>query len=331
MKKLVILLVLLSGLLVACTAAELAPPKVQPETPTAKANILSGTVTSIVDLPLPTTSIFTKISTETNLVIPQTRITTEIPPTPAPTESSYPPEIHETLPSGLTIDEYALVSAPQVEPLTYTAIRWTQEEMLTKHDPERLDTFHDNSYFDDMHFSMSATYADQKLVATEYYTGTDTGETFGVVYVYKSDELIDKIPIGNASPIDGLRGLWTYDQNWVVEIAYVINTYGPEPNQVTSSASGQIVKDGVLLNQQDHMDEMFGFQTMHGRPFYFYKQNGKINISYDDKPVILGYDVIPHYGCCSAGIVNPNLAKNMVSFFAQRNDTWYYVEVGVFN
>jgi hypothetical protein len=332
MKKLVILLVVLSGLLAACTAAELAPSKIQPETPAAKTSILSGTVTSIVDLPLPTTSIFTKISTETNLDIPQTRITTENPPSPAPTESSYPLEIHETLTSGLTIDEYALVSAPTTEPLTYSAYRWTTGEMHIEHNPYRWDTFPDISHYGDTGLSLITTFQGQTLVAKEYYTSTATTlGAFGDVFVYLGDNLIDKIPVGNGSPIEALRGLWTYDQDWAVETAYVVSTYNPDTNEDTATLTGQVTINGEMLNDRDRLDETFGFQTMHGRPFYFFKQNGKINICYDDQPVILEYDAIPHYGCCSAGILNPNPAKNMVSFFAQRNDTWYYVEVGVFN
>jgi hypothetical protein len=265
-------------------------------------------------------------TSNSQLVPPSTPIIVDL---PTPTFSSYPPEIHETLPSGLSIDEYALVGAPSTEPLAYTAIQWTQEEMASKYNAERYNTFPDISFFDNMHFSMSADFQGQKLVATEYYIGTEPGESFGAVYVYQANELIDKIPIGNGSPIDGLRGLWTYDQNWVVETAYVISTYHPETNEETAVVTGQITINGVMLNEEDQLDETFGFQTMHGRPFYFYKQDGKINISYDGQSVLLGYDTVPHYQCCSAGILDPQPAKNMVSFFAQKNGTWYYVEIGV--
>jgi hypothetical protein len=253
--------------------------------------------------------------------------------TPAiPSLSAYPPEIHETLSSGLTIDEYALVSAPSTEPLTYSAYKWTAGEMHIKHNPYRWDTFPDISSWGTTGLYLSTMYQGQKLVAKEYYTSTATTlAAFGDVNVYLGDKLIDKIPIGNGSPVEALRGLWTYDQDWAVETAYVISTYHPDTNVETFTVIGQVVINGEMLNNRDHLDETFGFQTMHGRPFYFYKQDGKINISYDDLPVIVGYDTIPHYGCCSAGILNPNPAKNMVSFFAQKNGIWYYVEVGVFN
>jgi hypothetical protein len=45
---------------------------------------------------------------------------------------------------------------------------------------------------------------------------------------------------------------------------------------------------------------------------------------------MLGLEGILHYGCCSAGMLNPIRALNMVSFFAQAESTWYYVEIGIY-
>jgi hypothetical protein len=69
---------------------------------------------------------------------------------------------------------------------------------------------------------------------------------------------------------------------------------------------------------------------MQGRPFYFFRQGGQIGLSYDSQQLLLEYNDIPHYGCCSAGELNPVSAQKMVAFFAQRDGTWYYVEIGVF-
>jgi hypothetical protein len=70
---------------------------------------------------------------------------------------------------------------------------------------------------------------------------------------------------------------------------------------------------------------------MNDKPFYFFKKFGRLGISYDGREIPLGYAEIPRYGCCSAAALNPRSAENMVSFFAQRDGIWYYVEVGVFN
>ncbi len=69
---------------------------------------------------------------------------------------------------------------------------------------------------------------------------------------------------------------------------------------------------------------------MAGRPFYCFKKDGKIGLSYDGQVVEVGYDDIPHYGCCCAAELNPSPAKNMVAFFAKREGIWYYVEISVY-
>jgi hypothetical protein len=101
-------------------------------------------------------------------------------------------------------------------------------------------------------------------------------------------------------------------------------------NTTFSRATGHLVKNGVLLNEQYSFDEVFGFQLMKGNPFYFFEKDGQIGISFDEQETMLGFEEIPHYGCCSAGMLNPKRTQNMVSFFARKDHTWYYVEIGVY-
>ncbi len=54
-----------------------------------------------------------------------------------------------------------------------------------------------------------------------------------------------------------------------------------------------------------------------------------IGIAYAGKEAMLGYDQVPHFGCCSAGALNPRHYPGLVSFFAVREGAWYYVEAGV--
>jgi hypothetical protein len=92
--------------------------------------------------------------------------------------------------------------------------------------------------------------------------------------------------------------------------------------------SGQVILDGVSLNQRYGYQESFGFQLLRGKPFYFFRKDGKIGAAYDGQAIPLGYDSIPHYGCCSAGELNPRRSGNMLWFFAERDGAWYYVEIG---
>ncbi len=149
------------------------------------------------------------------------------------------------------------------------------------------------------------------------------------VQVSRAGQTIYSIPAGDGSPINTLQGLWAYSNHWALEIADVTEKFSLN-NQISLNSVGLIVLDGELLNERYHYDEAFGFQLMNGKPFYFFKRDGIINISYDNQVIALGYTQIPHYQCCSGAELNPKRAQNMVAFFAQRDDKWFYVEIGVF-
>ena len=239
-------------------------------------------------------------------------------------------ENHLTLPSGLRIDEYTIKDIPEVDPLKFELVQPSQTGLLAKHNQEKQDKFPDNSFFEDMTFSRSATLNGQKLVARELVSVSGpTGSIQKVsIDVLRNDKVIYTLPAGDVSPVGALQGLWTYQKHWVLEIAYT--EAHTNQNNVTTSAFGKLVQDGQLLNDQDDYQEMFGFQLINKQPFYFFKQGDQIGISYNNQKTMLGYAEIPHYHCCSAAELNPIVAQNMVAFFAQRNGNWYYVEIGIY-
>jgi hypothetical protein len=102
MKKWVILIFVVAGLVAACTTAGLTTPRTKSETHATNVNILTDTATSVVDLPRPTTSIFTQIpvSLDTPVIIMKTPTLT--PPTLTPTYGSQ--EIAQQVLMELTID-----------------------------------------------------------------------------------------------------------------------------------------------------------------------------------------------------------------------------------
>lgn len=247
--------------------------------------------------------------------------------TPTPTEVALPTlrKVPLQLPTGLTVEEYALEDRPSFEPLYFSPIQGSQAGVLAKRELERRQSFSDNSFFDHMHFSRRASLHGVELVAYEDY---NQGGSDGWVTVERNGEEIYQISTGPGSPLTSLQGLWVYDDHWILETALI--TRRQEENTVYTNATGRISQDGELLNDLYDYEEMFGFQLMAGRPFYFFKQDGKIGFSYDGQAMEAGYDEIPHYGCCSAAGLNPVRAQNMVAFFAQRDRIWYYVEVGVY-
>lgn len=236
------------------------------------------------------------------------------------------------LPSGLSVEEYPLKSAPGVEPLTFLPVQGTQEEILAKRQQEREKTFPDNSVVVNRRPGLFIQLGDDKLGTllslTKYDTGAGAFEHV-TVQVSRNGEIIYSIPAGDGSPISSVQGLWAYSNHWILEIAHVTQKISPQ-NEISLETIGQIVEDGELLNERHGYDDAFGFQLMNGKPFYFFKRDNRIDISYDDQEVPLGYAQITHYGCCSGAELNPRIAQNMVAFFAQRDGDWYYVEIGVY-
>jgi hypothetical protein len=239
---------------------------------------------------------------------------------------------HVNIPIGLSIEEHLLIKEPELDPLSFIPSKGSQTEILAKHQKERENTYPDNSFFNNMSFSMSVQLGSDKIVAVETFNEIVTSNgTFQevTVQVTRNGVIIYSIPVGIGSPITSLRGLWTYSNHWILEIAYV-NEHYSSTNEMSIESFGKIIQDGEILNDRYKYEETFGFQLMNGKPFYFSKRNGQIGISYDDKEIQLKYDQIPHYQCCSGSQLNPKVFMNMVAFFAHREDEWNYVEIGVY-
>lgn len=261
-----------------------------------------------------------------------------LPPTAAftPTAGLASDEKHLVLPSGLRVEEFALTGAPELDPLKFT---------LRSGEPGSVGGSPGIFFLPSARLSPPASEIDtqgrrivkagQDLSAVLYEVSRTTNLDGSVylkeaVQVMKGDQVIYTTQPSDASPIDPLRGLWTYgDYHWVLEYARVDNAAGPD-NSISSNVTGQIVLDGELLNETRGYQEAFGFQLLNGKPFYFFQRDGQIGVAFgDDEETLLGYEQIPHYQCCSGAEENPRLYAGGVTFFATRGGTNFYVAIGV--
>jgi hypothetical protein len=137
-----------------------------------------------------------------------------------------------------------------------------------------------------------------------------------------------RISTGPASPVEPLRGFWSYDSHWVLEVAPIIEKKIGN-NGIEIDTKGQLIEDGRSLNSQYGYEEAFNFQTLGGRPFYFFQKNGRIDAWFDGQVVPLGYDNISHYGCCSAAQGNPRMFTNLIVFFGSRGQADYFVQISL--
>jgi hypothetical protein len=234
--------------------------------------------------------------------------------TPAP---AAPPE--------LSVAEYPLTQPPEAESTVLNFASSVQGDPRTLHAAERAEHFPDTSCTVEGTFGFCVALGSDQLFASENWT--DPGA--GYVTVARNGQQVYKVDVGPASPVTALRGLWAYDSHWAVETA-LVNTE-QSGNVVTSFATGLVAVDGTSLNDQLGYEEIFGLQTLHGKPFYFFKREGKIDANYAGVDVPLGFDEVPHYNCCSASTLNPTIYPNLVTYFGRRGDTWYYAEIGVFD
>jgi hypothetical protein len=243
--------------------------------------------------------------------------------TPTPTvEPTAIPRLTSTVtiePTALHLEEHKLSAAPQADPFAFQPVDGTQDSMLAIHGAQRADrypnaqtTLHDNP-------ALSSIGDDTGLTA-ELVTasGNPPQQT---ALVWRGDRQIFSTDAGLPSPVMPLQGLWTYGGHWALEILY----------STPDVWAGQVFIDGKLINKANNYDEAFSFQLLDGKPFFFYMRGGQAGYWYDGGDTNLGYSQIPHYNCCAESTLNPVQARQMVAFFAQRGQTWYYDELGVFS
>lgn len=225
-------------------------------------------------------------------------------------------------PAGLTIIENELVGLVNLDVQSFT--------------PQQVMAFRDAQQMVQPVYQYSM--ADRPDYVEAQYPMTGGTQYEALLYEYNGDindmrvrlehngKVIFQANAGNNSPVQMIRGLWVSGDHWTLEIAYTVNTLSG--NTVNVNATGQIYQDGVLLNQKFGYQEMFGYQILDGRPFYFYKKDGLIHLSYDGQDLPITYDAVQHYGCCDAGGVNPLQSPGWVVFFGQRAGVWYLSEIG---
>jgi len=227
------------------------------------------------------------------------------------------PSSMATSPANLTVEEHRLVQVPSTEPLAFKPVDGSMAQILSRHAAERSKIIPDSSELIQGRHAIRRTLGSDLLSATENYSASGNR---GWVGVTRGTEEIYRIDTGQPHPIPRLSGLWTYEDHWVLETAYITpDTFG-----------GRLSRDGALLRPLEDGEETFDFQLMAGRPFFFFSVDGRIRMSFDGQELAADYDEIPHYQCCSASILNPVHAENMVAFFSRRGDHWYYVEAGLF-
>lgn len=222
------------------------------------------------------------------------------------------------LPGGMILEEHLLSGAPSSDPFDFQPAEDKKDKILALHEYERKQVIPMPYFIVDGNPALKASWGGGELTALVFTDAENEPEQ--IIKISTQTETIFTTSAGMPCPAVPLQGLWTYGRHWALELLY----------STPETWAGQIFIDGALINQEKGYKDAFGFQLLSGRPFFFYQRNGSIGISYDGQEADLGYTNVLHYLCCSESILNPIPAESMVAFFAQRDETWYYVELGVF-
>ncbi|MBE0686919.1 MAG: hypothetical protein IH585_13095 [Anaerolineaceae bacterium] len=129
--------------------------------------------------------------------------------------------------------------------------------------------------------------------------------------VLRNGELIFSYTVLPPNPASSpVRGLYVYDNHWYLEVADVL------------------IQNGVVLNDSTNASEIFTFHFLNDKPFYFYRQEKDILISYNEETLPITYQRVIHEPmCCSGGMVNMTLGYDALGFYALRDGNWYYVVI----
>jgi hypothetical protein len=165
---------------------------------------------------------------------------------------------------------------------------------------------------------------DHRVRATEINLGnsyhifiTPLDDKEEMVTVVKNDIETFKINV-HTYAFSGLVAAWGYQDHWVIEI--------------TTLDGIDIIQDGESQKLKNNYEQVCSFQTLSGKPFYFFKKSDLgYGVNYDGVEIHLDYDEIP---CNDANEnVDPVISRyqNMVHFFAKKDGNWTEVIIGAFN
>jgi len=232
------------------------------------------------------------------------------------------------LPNGLVVEEYEIKRyMSELEGRYFEPVHGDMEAVFAKRESERSRSNSDQILLPNVtgEDKVEAVVGEERVSVQLEWVNTQEGTaqfSSTVIHITRDGEPIYNMDLGPFAVIYPLQGVWVYDGHWVVEAARVIN--------LRELPRGQIIVSGENLNDKNGYEEAFGFQTMAGKPFYFFMRGGNIGVNFDGQEIDLGYERVQHYQCCSGGAFNPIVSQNMVSFFAQWQGIWYYVEIGIY-
>jgi len=230
-------------------------------------------------------------------------------PDPQPTEAPWPltptPAVVHLTPgsaAGLTIEEYPIAATDAVVP-GYDMVDLVPPEVLARRE----------SWHQVIPCCVPGLYGCPPYVIGEH---AYTVELIDVLHynVREDGNLVYTISVTEPPPDPGAHiALLDWQGQWVLEF------------------NNRVIIDGTSFNEQHSYDRVFNWRVVHGELFYFFEQDGRVHASYGGETLPQTYAEVAHSLCCEPGVCNVQTYADMVAFYARKEDTWFYVEMGVYD
>ena len=285
--------------------------------------------TSVTPSPTLPAGTDTPASSATATSRPTATLTRTAVPTPTLTSTAtpvataaLPPQPAFDLPQGLTLEEWELRSM-FIPPDPFAPVAASMESVLERHHAQRaLVQPGLVDYNASEGGQLTAAMGSMFILARVEVVMTDAG--------YKEQLTVsvdDRIVLQNPPETRGvgmLDRLLVHDGHWYLEVTHA------RPVSADIELVSDVIRDGQSLSQALGYDEVFGIHLIADAPFFFYRRGEAYGLWYDGVAIPTDYSGISHHVCCAGGPTNPLRSQDMVAFFVQRGETWFYVELGAF-
>jgi hypothetical protein len=159
----------------------------------------------------------------------------------------------------------------------------------------------------------------------------DMGASLFIQPVFYGDELLHVVWDFERSQVQIMRGqeqIYAFAALFLVDMP--LKAMGSWDDRWLLEVDGFLIQDGEILNESLGYEEIFGWQLLNEKPFYYFRKGPRVGVSYDGSTLPVYYDEIIHYRCCEPSMFNNAGNEDMVWFYGLRDGTWYYVEIGAF-
>ncbi len=148
------------------------------------------------------------------------------------------------------------------------------------------------------------------LITAERNPDNETGSNDRVL-IKQDGQVIFSYGLAPSAVKEAVKTLDEWNGGWVLEV------------------DGTLIVSGANWNQKDFpADEIFNWTKIDGKPFFFFRRDGKTGAWYDGKELDLAYDEVVHGNCCEPGMFNVRNGEKQIAFYARKDGMWYFVKLG---